>query len=53
VESPALEGPLEPAVEPGLPIAESAEAPTPAAEPRAGGNLSAQIAAALAAGLGR
>jgi hypothetical protein len=53
VESPAVEGPLEPAADPVLPVAVPAAATAPGAEPRAGGNLSAQIAAALAAGLGR
>ncbi|HET8732328.1 MAG TPA: hypothetical protein VFM45_01015 [Anaeromyxobacteraceae bacterium] len=57
VDSPVAEAPLEAMAEPA--VAEAAAA-TPAAtggpaapEPRAGGNLSAQIAAALAAGLGR
>jgi hypothetical protein len=50
-DSPVAEGSLDPAAEPVLPAPE--EPATAAPEPRAGGNLSAQIAAALAAGLGR
>ena len=50
-DSPVAEGSLEPAVQPGVAHEPPAE---PAGEPRpAGGNLSAQIAAALAAGAGR
>jgi len=51
-ESPAVEGSLEPLAEPTPQVADPGGAPA-APEPRAGGNLSAQIAAALAAGLGR
>jgi hypothetical protein len=54
VDSHLAEGSLEPLADPAL-VAEPAApaASEAAAEPRAGGNLSAQIAAALAAGLGR
>lgn len=52
VDSPVTEGSLEPMADPALiAVPEAAEAPP--AEPRADANLSAQIAAALAAGLGR
>ncbi len=56
VDSPAAEGSQEPLAEPlavaAEPAAAEASGAPAAAEPRAGGNLSAQIAAALAAGLG-
>ena len=51
-ESPVVEGSLEPIADPAPQATEPAVAAA-APEPRAGGNLSAQIAAALAAGLGR
>jgi len=52
VESSALEGSLEQVAAPVLEAA-SPDAPAPAEPKAAGSNLSAQIAAALAAGLGR
>lgn len=56
VDSPVLEGSLEPVAEPAEAPVSSEPAQAPEAQPaeaRASGNLSAQIAAALAAGLGR
>lgn len=52
-DSPVAEASLEPVAEQAIAEAPPAAAQAPAQEPRAGGNLSAQIAAALAAGLGR
>ena len=53
VESPVAEGSLEPEATSAPAPAEAAAAPAPEAKPQGGGKLAAEVAAALAAGLGR